>query len=114
MARYKYYSYVQGKFIFVHFAKLIQSDTFEYSLNHIMSPNFQIFVTRPPVGCQETGFGRPQHMEKDGSSERLQRPHDLCRQGPREYALTIIQKLSFYELYLGRHDADQVLDSIER
>jgi transposase len=36
MARYKPYSYGQGKFIPIHFAKQILPGTFEYSLNHLI------------------------------------------------------------------------------
>jgi len=36
MARYKPYSYAQGKFIPIHFAKQILPGTFEYSLNHLI------------------------------------------------------------------------------
>lgn len=36
MARYKPYSYAQGKFIPVHFAKQILPGTFEYTLNHLI------------------------------------------------------------------------------
>ncbi len=36
MARYKPYSYGQGKFIPIHFEKQILPGTFEYSLNHLI------------------------------------------------------------------------------
>ncbi len=36
MARYKPYSYAQGKFLPIHFAKQILPGTFEYSLNHLI------------------------------------------------------------------------------
>ncbi|MBI4619562.1 MAG: hypothetical protein HY739_05315 [Desulfobacterales bacterium] len=36
MARYKPYSYEQGKFIPIHFEKQILPCTFEYSLNHLI------------------------------------------------------------------------------
>jgi transposase len=36
MARYKPYSYAQGKFVPIHFAKQILPGTFEYSLNHLI------------------------------------------------------------------------------
>jgi hypothetical protein len=36
MARYKPYSYAQGKFIPIHFANQILPGTFEYTLNHLV------------------------------------------------------------------------------
>jgi hypothetical protein len=36
MARYKEYSYSQGKFIPVYFSKQILPGTFEYTLNHLI------------------------------------------------------------------------------
>ena len=37
MARYKPYSYAQGKFVPIHFAKQILPGTFEYTLNHLIA-----------------------------------------------------------------------------
>jgi transposase len=42
MARYKPYSYAQGKFIPVHFAKQILPGTFEYTLNHLIDHELDI------------------------------------------------------------------------
>lgn len=36
MARYKPYSFAQGKFIPIHFAKRNLPGTFEYALNHLI------------------------------------------------------------------------------
>jgi hypothetical protein len=36
MARYKEYSYSQGKFIPIHFSKQILPGTFEYTLNYLI------------------------------------------------------------------------------
>lgn len=44
MPRYKPYSYAQGKFIPVHFAKQILPGTFEYSLNHLIDHELDLSV----------------------------------------------------------------------
>lgn len=44
MARYKPYSYAQGKFIPVHFAKQILPGTFEYYLNHLIGHELDLPV----------------------------------------------------------------------
>ena len=44
MARYKPYSYAQGKFIPIHFAKQILPGTFEYSLNHLIDHELDLSV----------------------------------------------------------------------
>ncbi len=48
MARYKPYSYAQGKFIAIHFAKQILPGTFEYSLNRLIDHelDLSLFDTR--------------------------------------------------------------------
>ena len=42
MARYKPYSYAQGKFIPIHFAKQILPGTFEYSLNRLIDHELEL------------------------------------------------------------------------
>jgi transposase len=42
MARYKPYSYAQGKFIPIHFAKQILPGAFEYTLNHLIDHELDI------------------------------------------------------------------------
>jgi len=44
MARYKDYSYEQGKFIPIHFDKQIQPGTFEYTLNHLIEDELDLSV----------------------------------------------------------------------
>ena len=48
MARYKQYSYAQGKFTPIHFAKQIQPGTFEHSLNRLIDHELELslFDTR--------------------------------------------------------------------
>jgi len=55
MARYKPYSYAQGKFIPVHFAKQILPDTFEYSLNHIIDHELDLSLFNVRFGNDQTG-----------------------------------------------------------
>jgi len=55
MARYKPYSYAQGKFIPVHFAKQILPGTFEYSLNHLIDHELDLSLFDARFGNDETG-----------------------------------------------------------
>ena len=55
MARYKPYSYGQGKFIPIYFEKQILPGTFEYSLNHLIDYELDLSIfeeryrTKEPV-----------------------------------------------------------------
>jgi hypothetical protein len=44
MARYKPYSYAQGKFIPIHFDKQILPGTFEYTLNHLIDHELDLAI----------------------------------------------------------------------
>ena len=55
MARYKPYSYGQGKFIPVHFEKQILSGTFEYSLNHLIDHELDLAFFDERYKNEETG-----------------------------------------------------------
>lgn len=55
MARYKPYSYAQGKFIPVHFEKQIISQTFEYSLNHLVDHKLDLSIFDERYKNEETG-----------------------------------------------------------
>ncbi|MHC4687305.1 MAG: transposase [Planctomycetota bacterium] len=55
MARYKDYSYEQGKFIPVHFDKQIQSGTFEYTLNHLIEHELDLSIFEDRFKNDETG-----------------------------------------------------------
>ncbi len=55
MARYKPYSYAQGKFIPVHFAKQILPGTFEYSLNHLIDHVLDLSLFDARFGNDQTG-----------------------------------------------------------
>lgn len=55
MARYKSYSYVQGKFIPVHFEKQIIPGTFEYSLNHLVDHELDLSIFDERYRNEETG-----------------------------------------------------------
>lgn len=55
MARYKAYSYAQGKFIPVHFEKQIIPGTFEYSLNHIFDHELDLSIFDERYKNEETG-----------------------------------------------------------
>lgn len=55
MARYKPYSYAQGKFIPVHFAKQILPGTFEYSLNHLIDHELDLSLFDARFGNDQTG-----------------------------------------------------------
>ena len=46
MARYKPYSYGQGKFIPIYFGKQILSGTFEYSLNHLIDYELDLSILK--------------------------------------------------------------------
>lgn len=55
MARYKSYSYAQGKFIPVHFEKQIIPGTFEYSLNHLVDHELDLSIFDERYSNEETG-----------------------------------------------------------
>jgi len=55
VARYKSYSYVQGKFIPVHFEKQIIPGTFEYSLNHLVDHELDLSIFDERYRNEETG-----------------------------------------------------------
>ncbi len=55
MARYKSYSYAQGKFIPVHFEKQIIPGTFEYSLNHLVDHELDLSIFDDRYRNEETG-----------------------------------------------------------
>lgn len=55
MARYKPYSYAQGKFVPVHFEKQIIPGTFEYSLNHLVDHELDLSIFDERYRNEETG-----------------------------------------------------------
>lgn len=55
MARYKPYSYGQGKFIPIHFEKQILPGTFESSLNHLIDHEFDLSIFEERYRNEETG-----------------------------------------------------------
>jgi hypothetical protein len=55
MARYKPYSYAQGKFIPIHFANQILPGTFEYTLNHLIDHELDLSVFHGKFKNDETG-----------------------------------------------------------
>lgn len=55
MARYKSYSYAQGKFIPVYFEKQILPGTFEYSLNHLVDHELDLSIFDERYRNEETG-----------------------------------------------------------
>ena len=55
MARYKQYSYSQGKFISVFFDKQILPGTFEYTLNYIIDNELDLSVFDNKYGNDQTG-----------------------------------------------------------
>ncbi|MEI8174020.1 MAG: transposase [Deltaproteobacteria bacterium] len=55
MARYKPYSYGQGKFIPIHFEKQILPGTFEYSLNHLIDHELDLAFFDERYKNEETG-----------------------------------------------------------
>jgi len=55
MARYKPYSYGQGKFISIHFEKQILPGTFEYSLNHLIDHELELTFFDERYKNEETG-----------------------------------------------------------
>lgn len=55
MARYKPYSYAQGKFIPVHFAKQILPGTFEYTLNHLIDHELDLSLFDARFRNDQTG-----------------------------------------------------------
>ncbi len=55
MARYKPYSYAQGKFIPIHFADQILPGTFEYTLNHLIDHEPDLSLFHDKFKNDETG-----------------------------------------------------------
>jgi transposase len=55
VARYKSYSYAQGKFIPVHFEKQIIPETFEYLLNHLVDHELDLSIFDERYRNEETG-----------------------------------------------------------
>ena len=55
MARYKPYSYEQGKFIPIYFEKQILPGTFEYSLNHLIDHELDLSIFDDRYKNEETG-----------------------------------------------------------
>jgi transposase len=55
MARYKPYSYAQGKFIAIHFANQILPGTFEYTLNHLIDHDLDLSIFDTRFRNDETG-----------------------------------------------------------
>jgi transposase len=55
VARYKSYSYAQGKFIPVHFEKQIIPGTFEYSLNYLIDHKLDLSIFDERYKNEETG-----------------------------------------------------------
>ena len=55
MARYKPYSYAQGKFIPVHFESQILPGTFEFALNHVIDNTLDLSIFDNRYKNDETG-----------------------------------------------------------
>jgi len=55
MAKYKFYSYAQGKFIPIFFDKQIMPGTFEFTLNHIIDNELDLSVFNERFSNDETG-----------------------------------------------------------
>jgi len=55
MARYKPYSYGQGKFKPIYFGKQILPGTFEYSLNHLIDHGLDLSIFEERYKNEETG-----------------------------------------------------------
>lgn len=55
MARYKPYSYAQGKFIPIHFEKQILPGTFEFTLNHLIDNELNISIFDARYKNDDTG-----------------------------------------------------------
>jgi transposase len=55
MARYKEYSYSQGKFIPIHFSKQILSGTFEYTLNYLIDNELDLSIFDKKYKNDDTG-----------------------------------------------------------
>jgi len=55
VARYKPYSYSQGKFIPIHFEQQILPGTFEYSLNHLVDHELDLSIFDERYRNEETG-----------------------------------------------------------
>ena len=55
MARYKPYSYAQGKFIPIHFSKQILAGTFEYTLSQLIDHVLDLSIFNDKYRNDETG-----------------------------------------------------------
>ena len=55
MARYKEYSYSQGKFIPIHFSKQILPGTFEYTLNYLIDNELDLSIFDKKYKNDDTG-----------------------------------------------------------
>jgi hypothetical protein len=55
MARYKPYSYAQGKFIPIHFANQILPGTFEYTLNYLIDNELDLSIFNDRYQNDDTG-----------------------------------------------------------
>ena len=55
MARYKEYSYAQGKFISIHFDNQILPNTFEYTLNYLIDNEIDLSIFEKRYNNDETG-----------------------------------------------------------
>jgi hypothetical protein len=55
MARYKEYSYSQGKFIPIHFGKQILPGTFEYTLNYLIDNELDLSIFDKKYKNNDTG-----------------------------------------------------------
>ena len=55
MARYKEYSYSQGKFIPIHFSKQILQGTFEYTLNYLIDNELDLSIFDKKYKNDDTG-----------------------------------------------------------
>lgn len=55
MAKYKDYSYAQGKFIPIHFDKQVLPGTFEYTLNHLIDNELNLSIFDQRFRNDETG-----------------------------------------------------------
>jgi hypothetical protein len=55
MARYKPYSYAQGKFVPVHFSKQILPGTFEFTLNYLIDHELDLAIFDSRFNNDATG-----------------------------------------------------------
>ena len=55
MARYKPYSYAQGKFVPIHFANQILPGTFEYTLNYLVDHELDLSIFNDRYNNDDSG-----------------------------------------------------------